>query len=283
MNVKKIVVKIPFIVGFLFLFINSYSQNYIKINSFAELENRYVMINNFDAPLYKEHNITGEQITEIPYKTILLSEEQNFGWHKVVYEGDIGWVFGMDVYEVNKEGVRIIYCPPKTSNTNIADNNQNTSNNYQNTSNNNQVSQQYSSFSQPEIDDVKKYTKSFAERFFQNVEKSENTIHSSSNLEVTIIDAQKATRGNNVDMYDITVKISWRFSWKDATFISTKNIFEGVLSIRTDGTGGALFFISRKNDDFSTKIERLHDDVRNNPDYKFIDEICPDAKWFYYE
>ncbi len=94
-------------------FLSSFSQNqskYLFVNSFSDLPYRFVKTIRYNTVLYEDNNISSNNLLTITHwNTVLESEEQNMGWHKVIYNGVEGWLFGMDVYEVNNEGVRLIY------------------------------------------------------------------------------------------------------------------------------------------------------------------------------
>ena len=60
------------------------------------------------------------------------------GRHKVVYNNVEGWLFGMDIYEINKEGVKILYDNPNKSMVKSNSNNNESINNTHESNNNNQ-------------------------------------------------------------------------------------------------------------------------------------------------
>ncbi len=120
-----------FLIGILmFFFLPIFSQDYIKVSSFDDLPQRYVKTIRYNTVLYEEHSVVSNNLLIIPqWNTVLESKEQHSGWHKVNYNGTEGWLFGMSIYEVNKDGVRLIY--DKSNNNNNKQTHEGVSDNYQ--------------------------------------------------------------------------------------------------------------------------------------------------------
>lgn len=66
---------------------------------------KYLKVDELYAILYSEKDIKSDQILKIPKNTVIKSNEHYLGWHKVIYNGKEGWIFGMDVYVVDADGI----------------------------------------------------------------------------------------------------------------------------------------------------------------------------------
>lgn len=105
----------------------SYGQIDITAKELLDLSERYVKVKNLNSSyLYESFDITSSKLLKINENDqIVKSNKQFCGWHKVVYKDVEGWLFGMDVYEVNKNGDKYIVKSTPMENLFVHKNNRN--------------------------------------------------------------------------------------------------------------------------------------------------------------